>query len=151
MEFSQASFDVIWSEGALYNLGFKNGLRRIKPFVRPGGYVAISEVVWLKPEPPAPLVEYWQQYDEIDKVENKLAVIDSLGYQQVGHFALPESAWTEGYYDPMEALLAQKTEEWTGIPEAQDVIREARHEIEIFRKYSNYFGYEFFVMRRPAI
>jgi SAM-dependent methyltransferase len=107
MAFAPDSFDVIWSEGAIYNIGFENGLKKIKNFVRPGGYVAVSEAVWLKPNPPAPVVEFWQQYPEIDSVENKLAVIESLEYQQVGHFVLPKSTWTVDYYNPMEESYSQ--------------------------------------------
>ena len=149
MAFSPASFDVIWSEGAIYNLGFENGLKKIKSFVKPNGYVAVSEAVWLRPNPPASLVEFWQQYPEIDSVENKLTVINRLGYQQVGHFVLPNGAWTIDYYDPMEELVAEKAKEWAGVPEALEVLEEARGEIDIFRKYSGYFSYAFFVMRKP--
>ncbi len=150
MAFSAASFDVIWSEGAIYNLGFENGLKKIKNFVTPSGYVAVSEVVWLKPNPPATVVEFWNQYPEIDSVENKLAVIDRLGYELVGNFVLPESTWLTDYYDPMERLVAKKATEWASIPEALEVLAEAKHEIGIFRKYSVHFGYAFFVMRRPV-
>lgn len=150
MAFAPASFDVIWSEGAIYNLGFENGLKKIKSFVRPGGYVSVSEVVWLKPNPPAPVIEFWHQYPEIDSVENKLAVIENLGYQRVGHFVLPKSTWTVDYYDPMEDLIAKKEMEWAGIPDALEIIEEARNEIGLFRKYSSYYSYAFFVMRRPV-
>ena len=150
MAFSPASFDIIWSEGAIYNLGFKKGLEKIKRFVKPNGYVAVSEAIWLQPNPPASLIEFWRQYPEIDSIENKLTVIDRLGYQLVGHFILPESAWTADYYDPMENLVAEKAKVWAGIPEALEVLDEVRREIEIFRKYSGYFGYAFFVMRTPV-
>lgn len=150
MDFPPASFDVIWSEGAIYNLGFEKGLKKVRNFLRPGGCVAVSEVVWLKPDPPAPVAEFWREYPEIDSIENKLDVIARLGYQAEGHFVLPESAWTVDYYDPMENLVAEKSREWAAIPKALAVIDEARHEIEIFRKYSSYFGYVFFVMRRPV-
>lgn len=149
MDFPASSFDVIWSEGAIYNLGFESGLSILKKFVRPGGHVAVSEAVWLKPEPPAPVVEFWKQYPEIDTIENKLAVIDRLGYQREGHFILPEEAWTVDYYDPMEGLLAEKAKDWEDIPQGLEVIEEARHEIGLYRKYSHYYGYAFFVMRRP--
>lgn len=149
MAFSPKSFDVIWSEGALYNLGFERGLSKIKSFVRPGGYVAVSEVVWLKSNPPAPLVEFWRQYPEIASVTSKLEVIGRLGYKSVGHFILPDSAWTAEYYDPMERLISEKAEKWADIPAAWEVIKEARDEIEIFRNYSSYFGYAFFVVQRP--
>lgn len=150
MAFAPDSFDVIWSEGAIYNIGFESGLRKIRNFVRPGGFVAVSEAVWLKPNPPTPLVEFWKQYPEIDSAENKLSVIENLGYQQVGHFVLPESTWTLDYYDPMEDLIDQKAKEWAGIPEALEVIEEARNEIDLFRKYSGYYSYVFFVMKRPV-
>jgi SAM-dependent methyltransferase len=149
MDFPPASFDVIWSEGAIYNLGFENGLRKIKSFVRPGGHVAVSESVWLKPAPPAPVIEFWKQYPEIDTIENKLAVIERLGYVSKGHFVLPRNTWTIDYYDPMEILLAEKSKEWAGIPQGLEVIEEARLEIELYRKYSDYYGYAFFIMQRP--
>lgn len=149
MAFAPDSFDVIWSEGAIYNLGFQNGLNKVKNLVKPGGYVAVSEAVWLKPNPPAPVAEFWQQYPEIDSVENKLAVITGLGYQPVGHFILPEETWTVDYYDPMEDLIQHKAQAWAGLAEAMQVIEEARHEIDLFRQYASYYSYAFFVMRRP--
>jgi hypothetical protein len=118
--------------------------------VRPGGYVVVSEAVWLKPEPPTPVIEFWKQYPEIDTVENKLDVIDRLGYRSEGHFVLPERDWTADYYDPMEVLLAEKSTEWAGIAEGLEVIDDARHEIDIFRRYSDYFAYAFFVMSCPV-
>ena len=150
MNFPPASFDVVWSEGAIYNLGFERGLKKVKDYVRPGGSVAVSEAVWLKSDPPAPVVEFWKEYPEIDTTENKLAVIDRLGYRSEGYFHLPESAWLDEYYEPMEDVIARKSKEWAGIPEALEVIDEARREIGIFRQYSDYFSYGFFVMSRPS-
>ena len=149
MAFAPESFDVVWSEGAIYNLGFEHGLRMVKDFVKPGGYVAVSEVVWLKADPPKPLKEFWKAYPEIDTVENKLAVIDRLGYEQAGHFTQPEDAWTKDYYDPMEKLVAKRAVDWAGNADAQAVLEEARQEIAVFREYSDYYSYGFFVMRRP--
>ena len=151
MAFPPASFDVVWSEGAIYNLGFENGLRSVREFIKQGGYLAVSEAVWLRADPPAPVVKFWEAYPEIDTIENKLAVIDRLGYDQTGHFVLPATTWTAEYYDPMEKLIAEKRSEWAGIPDALAVLEEARNEIEVFRKYSSYYSYGFFVMRRPIV
>ena len=150
LDFAQDSFDIIWSEGAIYNLGFSNGLEKIKPLVRPGGYVAVTEVVWLDASPPQSVLEYWRQYPEIDTLDNKLVVIDRLGYEPIGHFVLPSSAWTTDYYDPMAQLVADKSKEWAGLPEAEAVLREATDEIEMYRQHGNCFGYAFFVMRKPG-
>jgi SAM-dependent methyltransferase len=147
MDFPEASFDIIWSEGALYNLGFEDGLRKVKKFVRPSGYVAVSDAVWLKPHPPPEVVDFWREYPEIDTVAAKLEVIKCIGYEVVGHFIFPPTAWTELYYDPMEERIFEKAEDWSGIPEAEAVLREARNEILIFRQNSEYFSYAFFVMR----
>ena len=43
MTFEPASFDLVWSEGAIYFLGFEKGLARVRELVKPGGYVAVSE------------------------------------------------------------------------------------------------------------
>lgn len=146
MTFPASSFDVIWSEGAIYNLGFEAGLRKFREFVKPGGYVAVSEAIWLKPHPPAEVVEFWREYPEIDTVAAKLETIKRNGYTVLGHFVFPASAWTEQYYDPMEKRIAEKAKDWRGIPAAEAVLREARNEISIFRHHSDYFSYAFFVM-----
>ena len=142
-----SSFDVIWSEGAIYNLGFQAGLKAIKQFLKPGGYVVVSEPVWLKPNAPAGAVEFWRDYPEIDTVAAKQEVIEQIGYQSVGHFVFPTNAWTDQYYDPMEARIAEKQQDWSGIPEAAAVLAEAKKEVSGFRRYSDYFSYAFFVMR----
>ena len=79
MAFEPAAFDVIWSEGAIYFMGFERGLAKVKEFVKPGGYVAVSEAVWLVPDPPREAVEFWREYPEIDTVEKKLEIVSSLG------------------------------------------------------------------------
>ena len=150
MAFPASSFDVVWSEGAIYNLGFEVGLNKFQEIIRPGGYVAVSEAVWLKPNPPSEVTEFWREYPEIDTVAAKLEVIKRAGYEAVGHFVLPPAAWTDQYYDPMEERIAEKAKDWRGIPEAEAVLNEARNEISIFRQYSDYFGYAFFVIRAPA-
>lgn len=148
MAFPESHFDIIWSEGAIYNLGFETGLKKVKEFVKPGGYVAVSEAVWLKSNPPPEAVEFWREYPEIDTVAAKLEVIKRIGYDVVGYFIFPPTAWTEQYYDPMEERIAEKTEDWSDIPEAEAVLKEARNEISTFRQHFDYFSYAFFVMRK---
>lgn len=148
MTFPASSFDVIWSEAAIYNIGFEAGLRALRKLVRPGGYIAVSEAVWLKLNPPSEVIEFWQEYPEIDTVAAKLEIIKRTGYEALGHFVFPPNAWTNQYYDPMEERIAEKAKDWTGIPEAEAVLAGARKEISIFRQYSDYFSYAFFIMAR---
>ncbi len=148
MAFEPSSFDVVWSEGAIYFLGFERGLAKVKGLVKSGGYVGVSEPVWLKANPPPDVVVFWQEYPEIDTVERKLEVISRLGFETIGHFVLPSSSWTELYYDPLGERMHEYEEKWKGIPEAEDVLNEARTEMSVFGEYSEYYGYAFFVMRK---
>jgi SAM-dependent methyltransferase len=150
MDFEPASFDLVWSEGALYFLGFANGLEKVRGLVRPGGFVAVSEAVWLRPDPPPEAVAFWNQYPEIDSVENKLAVVSGAGFESLGHFILPPECWTRLYYDHLAERIAENAPKWAGIEVAEEVLAEARHEIEVFSRCSEFFSYAFFIMRRPA-
>ena len=148
MTFPPSSFDMVWSEGAIYNMGFENGLRKIRELIKPGGYVAVSEAVWLKLDPPTAVIDFWHEYPEIDTVAAKLEVCKRCGYEVLGYFVFPASGWTEQYYDPMQQRIAEKAKEWSGIPEAEAVLNEAKNEIAIFRQNSDYYSYAFFVLRR---
>lgn len=148
MTFEPSSFDVIWSEGAIYFIGFEKGLARVKEFVKPGGYVAVSEAVWLESDPPREAIDFWREYPEIDTVDAKLDIVSRLGYQSVGHFVLPASSWTESYYDPMATRVSECQQAWKGVPEAEEVLAEARDEMAVFGRCWRSFSYAFFVMRK---
>ena len=53
LDFADGSFDLIWCEGAIYNVGVEAGLRDWRRLLRRDGHVALTEVCWNKPEPPA--------------------------------------------------------------------------------------------------
>lgn len=148
MDFDSESFDLIWSEGALYLMGFKSGLEKIRRFLKSGGYIAVTEAVWLKPDPPAEVVKLWKEYPEIGSIDEKLKTIAGLSYQEVGHFVIPDSSWTEPYYVPLEKRAEELEPLWKDIPAATEVIQEARFEIEVFKKHHEFYGYCFFVMRK---
>lgn len=147
MPLRPGSFDLVWSEGAIYFLGFENGLRTVRELIRPGAWVAISEAVWLRPDPPAEAVELWSEYPEIDTVEHKLEAIARVGYEPVAHFVLPPEAWTVDYYDHLARRIEESELRWKGNPVAENVLAEARNEIAVFDRCRSYYSYAFFVMR----
>jgi len=61
---------------------------------------------------------------------------------------LPESAWWDAYYHPLEERLELLREKYAATPEKVEVIESIQMEIEIYRKYSGYYGYVFYVMQR---
>src|SRR5262249_11799155 len=52
LDFPDASFDLIWSEGAIYVMGFAEGLRAWKRLLKPHGAIAVTELSWLGPDIP---------------------------------------------------------------------------------------------------
>lgn len=74
LEFGKEELDLIWSEGAIYNIGFERGIKEWREFLKPGGYIAVSEASWFTGERPGEIEEYWNaSYPEIDTIPNKLA------------------------------------------------------------------------------
>jgi ubiquinone/menaquinone biosynthesis C-methylase UbiE len=148
LKFERDSFDVIWSEGAIYIMGFEKGLREFKPLLKKGGYVAVTEISWLKPNPPAELKSYWDKdYPGMDTVDGNLARLADAGYREISHFVLPDSCWWDDYYNPLEKRIVMLEKKYADDSEAQDLLNENRREIEFFRKYSDFYGYVFYVMQ----
>jgi ubiquinone/menaquinone biosynthesis C-methylase UbiE len=141
-------FDIIWSEGAIFVIGFEKGLREWKRLLKPGGYLAVTEAAWLKPDPPAELFEFWnREYPAITSIDGNLAMIKNAGYAAIDHFTLPASSWWDHYYTPLEANLQAMRSKYAGNEEALSVIEAAQVEIDLHRKYSDYYGYVFFIMQ----
>jgi len=141
------SFDLIWSEGAVYLMGFREGLTSWKRLLRPSGAIAVSEVTWLRDSPPKELVEFGNGcYPAITGVEENKKTIAEAGYTLVTSFALPDSDWWE-YYRPIEDRLTVLEAKYAGNKEAMSVLQAERFEMDLFRKYSSFYGYVFYVMR----
>ena len=144
-----APADLIWSEGAIYLVGFGEGLSAWRPLLRQGGCVAVSEISWLVEKPPAEVKQYWSDlYPAMSTVAENLWLARDCGYRALGHFTLPAQSWWEGYYTPLQGRLAAARERYAGDEEALAVVAEGEQEIEIFRKHSQAYGYEFYVLQR---
>jgi ubiquinone/menaquinone biosynthesis C-methylase UbiE len=141
-------FDIIWSEGAIYIMGFEKGLKEMQRLLKPIGYVAVTEVSWLKPDPPAELCEFWnREYPAIQSIDLNLNVVKEAGYSLISHFILPTSSWSDNYYNPLESRLQKMRSKYAGDDSALEVVEACQLEIDLFRKYSDYYGYVFYLMR----
>ncbi len=147
LDFPEGSFDLIWSEGALYQMGFSNALNSLRRFIKPGGYLAATEAVWLKnQDPPSEVWDIWKdEYPAISTVWANKEMIRDAGYNMAGHFTLPERDWLEEYYAPLEKRLDYLEQKYSGDTIALRVIEYSRKEIDDYRKYSDWYGYEFFI------
>jgi len=139
------SQDLIWCEGAIYNLGVTEALGAWRPLLRPGGSVAFTEPVWLVESPPQEIRDWWSsEYPAISRRAGVEARIESASYRTVGSFVLPASAWWDEYYGPMRDRVASLRERLPGDPVASDVAAAAEAEIDYFVRFSDCYSYEFF-------
>ncbi len=149
MDFAPGTFDVVWSEGALYLMGFINGLKSCRTLLRPKGHIAATEIVWLRNDPPEKLQAFWDaEYPDIKTIEANLERIAGLGFDVVGHFVLPQSAWTENLYPPLMERVAMLEKKYEGNTEALELLGTLRDEVDMYDRYKDYYGYCFFVLRR---
>ena len=149
MDFEKKSFDIIWSEGALYVMGFQNGLKRCHQLLKDEGYMAVSEIVYTAPNPPNAVMEYFdREYPDIKNIEKNIEVIEKEGFRIVSNFTLPESAWLKSYYLPMEKELSRLNKKYRGNEAALAVFEEMKNEIDFYKRFSKFFGYEFFIMQK---
>lgn len=149
--FAPETFDLIWCEGAIYIPGFDAGLRACWPLLKPGGCVAVTELSWIRPDPPAEAVEYWREgYPGMRTLEANRQAARQIGYHALGSFVLPDSAWMDGYYTPIEQRLPRLREKYAGNPEALRQLAEHQLEVDIFREYAHWYGYVFIILQKPA-
>jgi len=143
------SFDLIWAEGSLFVMGFREGLEACRGLLTPRGLLAASELSWLRPDPPSECREFFANaYPAMVDIAANLAAIESCGYEVLGHFTLPESAWWTPYLHPLEDRLQSLREKYATDPERIEAIESIHREIEIYRKYSSYYGNVFYLMQR---
>ncbi|WP_445000670.1 class I SAM-dependent methyltransferase [Halomonas mongoliensis] len=151
LDFAPESLDAIWSEGAIYNIGFARGVREWRRFLKPGGILAVSELTWLTEQRPAELDAFWRaQYPEVDTASAKLAVLERHGYSPLGYFVLPQHCWLEGYYRPLQQRFSTFLQAHDNSPAAQAIVKEQRQEIALYERYGEYFGYGFYIARKVA-
>ena len=149
LPFGPDSFDLIWSEGAAYIMGIPEAFAEWRHFLRPRGYVAVTEIAWLVPDVPAEVYDFFHNgYTGITDIEGNLARIGAAGCDVVGHFTIPDAAWWEHYMTPLAAKLPALFEKYEGDEAALAVVEEARREDELRRRYPDAYGYEFIVARK---
>lgn len=147
----QRGFDIIWSEGSIYHIGFENGLKLWREYLRDGGYVAVSEMVWLTQERPPEFEKYLSDnVPEISLPSVKMGLIESAGYTPVASFLLPWSCWSETYLRPMETFFDKFLDSQNHSDGAVEFVKRQREEIFMFEKYREYFGYIFFIARKVS-
>ena len=115
MNFPDESFDVILAEGSIFAIGFEKGLLEWKRLLRPGGFMVI--------------------HDEQGDVREKIGLIQSSGYDLLGHCVVDADVWRREYCVPLENLVMEAEENYSGGQDIAGALDNARGEIKWFKDF----------------
>lgn len=143
------SLDLVWSEGALYNIGIRKALELYAPPLRSGGFLVFTEAVWRSTTPSSEVKALFADYPTMGSIEDVRTIVnDHGGFSVCEHFSLPNEAWWDDFYGPMERRIATLREDYANDEEALAILEQQAREPELHRRFGDQYGYEFFVLRR---
>jgi ubiquinone/menaquinone biosynthesis C-methylase UbiE len=128
IDFPDGSFDIIWSEGSIYAIGFKEGLRKWKRFLKQDGFMVI--------------------HDEQGNVNEKLEQIAKCGYELLGYFILSKETWWKEYFAPLEKSITEAQTEYSNNLKVIEEIHQAQEELDTFKKNPERNSSVYFVLKR---
>ena len=146
LDWKPESIDLLWSEGAAYNLTFKGALKAWRPLMAPNGIAVISEIGYFTSEVPESLKVYWQNaYPAIGTESENSIHANSSGFKILGIHRLPSKAWWENYYGPLRDNMNFFKHSEDSIMQA--VIKETEEEMKLFEEHEEQYGYSFYMMK----
>ncbi|MBL7648306.1 MAG: class I SAM-dependent methyltransferase [Candidatus Hydrogenedentes bacterium] len=146
LNWPEQSLDLLWSEGAAYNLTFPGALNAWRPLLTPGGLAVVSELSWFSDNPPEEARDFWAAaYPTLAGEQANTRHAREANFEVLATRRLPTACWWEFYYGPLlervEALRAQAD------PVMSQVIHDTEVEIDLFRRYAAEYGYTFYILR----
>ncbi|MCK9282177.1 MAG: class I SAM-dependent methyltransferase [Melioribacteraceae bacterium] len=149
LPFKEEELDLIWSEGAIYNIGFEKGMNEWHKFLKKGGFIAVSEASWFTEKRPEEINRFWESaYPEIDTIANKVEKMQKAGYIPVATFILPENCWIENFYKPQVLVQENFLKKYAGNETAEEFVANERYEAGLYYKYKEFYGYVFYIGRK---
>ena len=128
MDFPKESFDIIWSEGSVFVIGFENSIKRWYRFLKPDGFLVI--------------------HDENNDKNKKLGLIKKYGYSLVGQFEITDKLWWLEYYTPLELLIQKFRHNYPNDSELNNELNKDQIEIDKCKTNSIVFSSFFVIMQK---
>ncbi|UCB46102.1 MAG: SAM-dependent methyltransferase, partial [Spirochaetota bacterium] len=96
-----------------------------------------------------PVIQYFEtEYPDMKDITTNISLIQNEQYHLLTNFTLPESAWLDNYYLPMEEELSRLNMKYQDNEIALGIFKEIKKEIDFYKTYSKYYGYVFFIMQK---
>ncbi|WP_257292064.1 MerR family transcriptional regulator [Endozoicomonas sp. ONNA1] len=144
LPFEKESFDLIWSEGSAYIMGVQKALTQWRPLLQPGGYMMLSDLVWLTDQPDKEAMAFWEQsYPDIQTISTRLKQMDAAGYDVVDHFSLSRESW-DNYSEPLKKRIHDLSSDMS----ESEALKDIESELDIYSKFLGQFGYQMFVLAK---
>lgn len=149
LPFADEEFDIIWSEGAIYNIGFEKGVQDWRRFLKTNGILVASEITWISDSRPSEIQTHWDnEYPEINLASAKIRVLEKHGYSPIGYFVLPEHCWQDEYYRPMQASFDDFLNRNGNTEDARAIVAAEGHEIDLYEKNKAHVSYGVYIARK---
>jgi hypothetical protein len=80
--------------------------------------------------------------------EENIISCNKAGYNIIANFILPETDWWDDFYSPLETRVKILRDKQENNEQFLQFLDSIRIEIEFYRKYSDYYGYAFYIMQK---
>jgi SAM-dependent methyltransferase len=149
LPFEKEEFDIVWSEGAIYNIGFEKGIKDWNRYLKVGGLLVVSEITWITGSRPSEIQKYWDdEYLEIDTASSKISLLEKNGYSPISYFVLPEHCWLDNYYRPMQDSFKDFLNRNGNSEEARAIVEAEKREIQLYEKYRTQYSYGVYIAKK---
>ena len=146
LDWKPETIDLLWSEGAAYNLTFEGALKAWRPLMAANGIAVISEMSYFTSEVPESVRVYWQNaYPTIGTESENSNRANSSGFEVLGIHRLPSKAWWDNYYGPLRENMNSFKHSEDSI--MQSVIKETEEEMKLFEEHEKHYGYSFYILK----
>jgi SAM-dependent methyltransferase len=143
------TIDLLWSEGAAYNIGFANALTTWAKAIKPNRFAVVSELCWLREQVPDAVREFFQSgYPDMQSVPQNISAAETAGYEIFNTYTLPKEAWLKDYYDILEPRAKSLVKHSDVV--VRDFAIDTLKEIEAFKISEDSYGYVFYVLQRST-
>lgn len=124
MDFPSENFDIIWAEGVIQFIGFERALNEWYRMLKNNGFIVM--------------------HDDLSEKERKLKIIPKYGYKLINYFQLPDKAWWNDYFKPLELEIEKLSINSKKVKSLKSHIKE----INCYKKNPTKYRSMFFIMQK---
>jgi len=147
LEETPYSYDLVWSEGAAYLVGFEAALTLWRPLLAPEGHVALTELSWLVQTPSDEPRVFWKKaYPGMRDIAGNRSSAERAGFKVLDTLTLPNDDWWNEYYRPLRRRIAAFRASHTVPKTIEAILSETEREMDMVERYSKEFGYVFYLL-----